>query len=540
MKMLVIDDECIIRTGIINSFDWNSIGIGKVFEASDGCEALKVFAEELPDIVITDIRMPKMSGLDLVKEIIKIKPNTKILILSGYDDFAYAKEAIHLGVKEYLLKPAKIENIVSVVKRLIEETGKENEFKLKKEKLEKHMERNISVIRNKYLNDLVTGKFSAKDEVSECLHFVNIDFEKNFFIVAAFSIDNFKANPMWDIKTDLDLVKSAVINISAELLETKRDGVVFEDSEGRIVAILCMEEKQYKNQVLDFLDSVRNQIAQSLTITVTIGAGNVYEGIEGIRQSYEEALCCIQSKFVLGKDKVFEIGDLDDIDIMQDEQLYPIQTEKEIISSVKVGNIEKLKEEMDNYFETICKTNIKTFEEIKERCIRILVSVSNNFLEMEMFDSEAITSKFKIEDFEHLETISEIKKYMLGVLLEYTELVIEKCLAGNMNAVFTAKQYVKNNMNGDLSLKTVANLVHMSPNYFTLIFKNIEGMTFFDYVHKEKIELCKRLLLTSDYKIYEVAEMVGYQDSRYFSQFFKNNTGYTPTEYRNLSLKNKI
>ena len=207
---------------------------------------------------------------------------------------------------------------------------------------------------------------------------------------------------------------------------------------------------------------------------MTIGAGNVYEGIEGIRQSYEEALCCIQSKFVLGKDKVFEIGDLDDIDIMQDEQLYPIQTEKEIISSVKVGNIEKLKEEMDNYFETICKTNIKTFEEIKERCIRILVSVSNNFLEMEMFDSEAITSKFKIEDFEHLETISEIKKYMLGVLLEYTELVIEKCLAGNMNAVFTAKQYVKNNMNGDLSLKTVANLVHMSPNYFTLIFKNIE------------------------------------------------------------------
>ena len=536
MKMLIVDDEKIIRMGIANGHDWQAEGFEQVFTAEDGEQALEIAAREKPDIVITDIRMVNMSGLDLARSLSERGYKTKVIIISGYGEFEYAQEAIRYGVVEYLLKPARIENILNAVRKARKIIEEEREREKKLRKFEKHLETNRSLIRNTRLSDLVMGNVTEPEEFREICSMFDIDLLGNSFAVGIFSIDCVENVGCWHGQEDYELIQYGILNILNELVQKFYHGIVFEDRSRQIVMIINFagngDEAGRKEEIAEFAETCRKSIELNLIITTTIGIGRCYAGFQALNQSYQEASKAVKYKVLIGKNSIVHI---DDVEHMQrDIAYYPSDTEEKLLAAIETGDLKACEKYLEEFGEGIAKMDMESFPYIKSNCIGLLYVLSYKFAELKVVEEQQRLKKRKewVDKLERAETLQDIRQYMTDIIYHEMNIIFEKRHLGSRGVITIAQKYVKEHLDGDTTLKRVAGMIHMSPNYFTYLFKQETGENFSEYVSRLKIEKAKALLKNKDLKTYEVAEKLGFQDSRYFSQFFKRYMQMTPSEYR--------
>lgn len=549
-KLILVDDEEDVREGLLELIHWENLGFQIVDTAENGKEALEMVERYIPDVVVTDIQMPFMNGLELSEWIRTHYPAAKIIILTGYEEFEYAQRAIRLGIDEYILKPfsaGELSAILSKVKKQLDEEMEEKENVLL---LTEHYRKNLPVLQGLFLSSLVSRKLS-QSEINEKTTHYELDLTGEAYNVSVIHIDvpavfndlttdakssgTAKAVSLRDTN-DRQLQLFAVLNIVDELVASHTRHKVFINHDE--VVLLSIYDNAVNdgyngllNQTLQLLEDVKYSIERFLKLQVTIGVGSVIPDLGGVSTSYQEAERALDYRMILGNHKMIWIGDVESKQfpsISLDEM-----KEKELIRCLKVGTDGELEELLDGLFAGLIDSAVN-YQDFHVYMLMMLTAVIKAAQDVQvdldnLFDGGvkffAQLSKFS--------NASEAKAWFVTVCTK-----LKNCIAAERQSSYNllvedAKTYINEHyQDHDMSITKVCKQLHISTGYFSNIFKKETKMTFVNYLMNVRMEAAQSMLRLTDLKAFEIADQVGFTDPNYFSFCFRKRFGISPKEYR--------
>ncbi|QMV42503.1 response regulator transcription factor [Cohnella cholangitidis] len=512
MKVLIVDDEVIIRTGLSTVINWQELGFELLAPAVSAEEAIARIPVERPNIVLTDIRMTGKTGLELAAEAKKLLPDTEIIILTGYDDFSYTQQAIREGVSDYLLKTSPPQDIIKAAmqakQRLL------NRWATLKQG---HIQQ--SAFRDNLLEQLVQEDNLDKQsltQIPQLLPKLNPDNQSfQVFIIAAagWGEDTIYANSL----------HFAVQNMVNELLNGET--LLRKDY---ILLVLSQERTEIELQKikLEF-----ERISRKLKCKLFIAAGSRVNKLGGLRASYSEASYVFTFKWFADREGLVTYEDIKDN--VGGRTISTQEEEEQLISILKTGNVVELRMWVNETIRTLLSDPAATPSSFRAYVNSILIS-GHRWIErvraMQALEGEEplparllqpsddITARPEETLFKHLQSLTD----------KYQELAAGE----RVSYIKRAMAYIGDHLDNNLTLQQVAKHVHLNPNHFSEVFKRETGLTYIEFVTRERMRRAMELLSQSPMKISDVARRVGYEDVKYFSQLFKKVSGKTPSEYR--------
>lgn len=526
-RIMIVDDEYEVREGIAGRVDWDAAGFEIVTTAENGQDALEK-AESLDlDVVLTDIKMPFMDGLTFGAELQKRLPAVKLIILTGFDAFEYAKEAIKLNVLEYVLKPVNVEELTQVLLRV--KTKLDEEFLAKQdvEALRESYRNALPLVQDQYLREVLTGAMPSEDAEQLIRHYgIALDPSKEM-IVAVF--DTNVTVPDHSAITQ-DLLPVSVKRLAEDVLNGKCTFAAFVSFFAVIVVA------SWENDPVDSMVAAANEICnecKALYATeITAGVGRRCDAVVQLRESLFEARAAVEYQRVVGSGKAIYIRDVEHM--TRHPILLDSRYEQRLISAVKFGSREQIEAEIDGMLSGLRDATPGEWKYrayvtgILNAIIQIIGRYDLPASEVMAGEGEQLFSEVGASDAETLkhrlaEVCARIGGYMSRRRLS---------MAGNL--VGQAKQFIQDNYSrSDLSLETVCEHLHISQSYFSSIFKQDTGRSFVQYLTDMRMERATELLRETDEKTYVVARELGYEEPNYFSYVFKKRFGMTPSQYRN-------
>ena len=532
-KLAIFEDEPTVRKNIIKKIDWEKYGFKIVGEAENGKEALEVIEATCPDVIITDIEMPFMDGLELSKITREKYPTVKIVILTGFDEFKYAQSAIELEVVEYILKPVSSEGLITTIKKLKQQLDIEINQKENLQLLKENYLKSLPIIRENFLNELITNKHEKVD-VLEKADYLNMNFHGKICICSVISIDKTSINKTNFAQSDYELIKFAILNTSREIVEKTNLGHVFSHEDHIVIISLFLENDKelIEKKLFKHLEEISYSIEKYMKITVSIGIGNLSSNIEEISNSYKNALISLNYRFIIGNNKLIYIDDLEpqsQIKIEFDEK-----KENMLLTSIKFGNendVCNTIEELFSYFKDE-KTSFNDYQVYLLEILAVIVKVSKSLM---LDTGELFGQNYNlfVEMFK-FNTLREVKLWFKNICIRLMVSISARRQSSCKMHVEKAKKYiVENYWDSEISLNSVSSYLHISPSYFGAIFKEEIGETFINYLLSVRMNNTKNLISTTNLKNYQIAEKVGYTDQYYFSHSFKKYFKISPNEFRN-------
>lgn len=535
IKVFLVEDEMVIRRGIKNSIDWEKEGYIFCGEASDGELAYPMIIKEKPDILITDIRMPFMDGLELCKLVKKELPNIKILILSGYDEFDYAKEAIRLGVTEYLLKPISSGKLLEPLNGVSESIRREKEDKDLVRKYMEEMRENTEHEKQKFFEQMIAGNLSMADALE-----TGEKYEMNLS-AGMYNLLLFRFTLGEENRKSGELLGEAEYAI--EKL-TERLEYVFEFQrgvEGWAFLLMADNEEQMSERVKELSKDLEEIMKNYSTIAYFGGIGQPVARLRELEESFREAERALAARFTMELNRIISVEDirmaqnvdtLDDIEITSFGEIEKTRTMLE--KFLNNGAEDEIDEFVDVYINELSEENLKSVlmrQYIIMDAYIVMMSFCEKFegIEGEMqAQSEELKNSMKT-----IQTLEEIKNYIRMLLKKI--IGVRDTISGRRysDIIEIAKDQIrKTYMSDEISLNTIAAEVGMSPSYFSSIFSKEMGKTFVEYLTEIRMDRAKELLMCSSMKTSEIGYEVGYKDPHYFSYIFKKTQNCTPKEFR--------
>lgn len=530
LKLMLVDDESVIRKGIRTSIDWEQYGIEVAAEAVNGADALEKALTLHPHIVITDIRMPVMDGIVLSEHLKTRLPSTRVVILSGYDDFAYAREALHLGVYEYLLKPVGAEELISLVCRLRDEILKEQAEKNKSLAAHIAFNENFPQIKSNFIGRLLKGEYTNVPAVLDRAKALKLSLNGPEYLVFALAVDDFLILTEDMPDRDIELLLFSVMNIAEELLAPVGGLVCYSEFEHLIG--LCGAKNLTASLVDGLCKEIQYCIRKYLNLSVSIGIGKTYGSLLDMQKSYSEAITALHSRIYKGKNSIIMFNALDTIK-KPEVILYPSEEEKEILGCLKSLNLDGIDSVLDTIFARFSASSAAP-ENIRNICCRLLVITISCIEEMGINIQNGLGAHHfnPYREVEKLDVLDDLHKWLRAFFLKALQLIQDNKTAKFKGIIKIALQYIEENYQKDLSLGDIAQVVFVTPNYLSRIFKEEMNINFVDWLNRFRVEKAKSFLAEPGAKTYEVAEKVGYGDYKYFSHVFKKFTGCTPKEFK--------
>lgn len=535
IKVFLVEDEMVIRRGIKNSIDWEKEGYIFCGEASDGELAYPMIIKEKPDILITDIRMPFMDGLELCKLVKKELPNIKILILSGYDEFDYAKEAIRLGVTEYLLKPISSGKLLEVLNGVSESIRREKEDKDLVRKYMEEMRENTEHEKQKFLEQMIAGNLSMADALE-----TGEKYEMNLS-AGMYNLLLFRFTLGEENRKSGELLGEAEYAI--EKL-TERLEYVFEFQrgvEGWAFLLMADNEEQMSERVKELSKDLEEIMKNYSTIAYFGGIGQPVARLRELEESFREAERALAARFTMELNRIISVEDirmaqnvdtLDDIEITSFGEIEKTRTMLE--KFLNNGAEDEIDEFVDVYINELPEENLKSVL-MRQYIIMDAYIVMMSFCEkIEGIEGEMQAQSEELKNsMKTIQTLEEIKNYIRMLLKKI--IGVRDTISGRRysDIIEIAKDQIrKTYMSDEISLNTIAAEVGMSPSYFSSIFSKEMGKTFVEYLTEIRMDRAKELLMCSSMKTSEIGYEVGYKDPHYFSYIFKKTQNCTPKEFR--------
>ena len=535
IKVFLVEDEMVIRRGIKNSIDWEKEGYIFCGEASDGELAYPMIIKEKPDILITDIRMPFMDGLELCKLVKKELPNIKILILSGYDEFDYAKEAIRLGVTEYLLKPISSGKLLEALNGVSESIRREKEDKDLVRKYMEEMRENTEHEKQKFFEQMIAGNLSMADALETGKKY-EMNLSAGMYNLLLFRFTLGKEN-----RKSGELLGEAEYAI--EKL-TERLEYVFEFQravEGWAFLLMADNEEQMSERVKELSKDLEEIMKNYSTIAYFGGIGQPVARLRELEESFREAERALAARFTMELNRIISVEDirmaqnvdtLDDIEITSFGEIEKTRTMLE--KFLNNGAEDEIDEFVDVYINELPEENLKSVL-MRQYIIMDAYIVMMSFCEkIEGIEGEMQAQSEELKNsMKTIQTLEEIKNYIRMLLKKI--IGVRDTISGRRysDIIEIAKDQIrKTYMSDEISLNTIAAEVGMSPNYFSSIFSKEMGKTFVEYLTEIRMDRAKELLMCSSMKTSEIGYEVGYKDPHYFSYIFKKTQNCTPKEFR--------
>ena len=535
IKVFLVEDEMVIRRGIKNSIDWEKEGYIFCGEASDGELAYPMIIKEKPDILITDIRMPFMDGLELCKLVKKELPNIKILILSGYDEFDYAKEAIRLGVTEYLLKPISSGKLLEALNGVSESIRREKEDKDLVRKYMEEMRENTEHEKQKFFEQMIAGNLSMADALETGKKY-EMNLSAGMYNLLLFRFTLGKEN-----RKSGELLGEAEYAI--EKL-TERLEYVFEFQrgvEGWAFLLMADNEEQMSERVKELSKDLEEIMKNYSIIAYFGGIGQPVARLRELEESFREAERALAARFTMELNRIISVEDirmaqnvdtLDDIEITSFGEIEKTRTMLE--KFLNNGAEDEIDEFVDVYINELPEENLKSVL-MRQYIIMDAYIVMMSFCEkIEGIEGEMQAQSEELKNsMKTIQTLEEIKNYIRMLLKKI--IGVRDTISGRRysDIIEIAKDQIrKTYMSDEISLNTIAAEVGMSPSYFSSIFSKEMGKTFVEYLTEIRMDRAKELLMCSSMKTSEIGYEVGYKDPHYFSYIFKKTQNCTPKEFR--------
>ncbi|WP_123041797.1 response regulator [Cohnella candidum] len=485
LKAVVFDDEFIVLKGLTKLIDWSEYGVELAGTAADGLSALETFRKLRPDIVMTDIRMPGMDGLQLIEAIRSEAPDTMCIVFSGYNEYDYVKRAIKLGVVDYLEKPITIVKIREGIQKAVDRIHEMNEMSSLKQKWQQ------GLLEKRTLDLLLKGE----EATGEWAAVFGGDADRVAGVtVLAYSDEDFRLDGRAEYRT------------------------VYASNGSESLAVLF------------HLDSVTDVWETELSSwqSSAVGSGRTYSSVGDIPKSYREALRALRyGRYLEGKGWIrFEdLGDSHSVNPQLSER------EEAVLFDMRVGDKDGLMRKLDEYLEEF--RNEKLDPEIAE--VELLKTVFHGFevaKETGGNTAEIMGPGYLPQmELRSMQTLDEMAGWLRREMEKIMDWILSVRQRSKHSAVEKAIAYIGDNFGRDLTQQEVADHVEMNATYFSLLFKEQMGISYIKYLTKVRMEKAKELL-KEEMPIHEISEKVGYYHARHFSEVFKKQTGMTPGQFR--------
>ena len=531
-SIILVDDEEEVRKSIIKKIEWQAAGFHVVGDAENGEDAMEKIEMLEPDVVLTDIRMPYMDGLQLAEKVRQRYPSMKVVIFSGYDDFEYAQRAIKLNVSEYILKPVNVEELTSILKRIKENLDLEIEEKRNLSRLREKYRKSLPIIREQFFNELV-HKNLKKDLAEQKLREYDIPIlGARKWMLAAIDVEEGDVVESLSLHSEEELIPISVMQIVREKLEGYCRFALFQSaSEADMVVITALDEDNSITGLTDVLGDICKETKRILKVPVTIGIGHSCEDISGIPKAYQSAVDALGYKAIAGNGSTIYINDMEPVGSGKLE--FDSLTEGELISAIKFGPKEKIESSVKNIMEKM-KTAKVHFRQQQIYMIGIFNSIIQMMQQYDLALEDIMGEELEsMVLFDKLKKIEEFGQWLLRIAGKLNHLINQERDMTTRQVIQEAKQYILDNyQNPDLSVEMICRHLHMSPAYFSTVFKKETGQAYIAYLTDVRLNKAVELLNKTDDKTYIIASKVGYQEQNYFSYVFKKKFGVSPTRYR--------
>lgn len=545
-KLILVDDEQDVREGLLEQIDWQSHGFEVIATAENGREACELVEKHQPDVIVTDIQMPFMDGLQLAEWVRLHAPTAKIIILTGFDEFEYAQRAIKLHIDEYVLKPFSAGELVDVLLKVKIRIESEIADKENLQVLQDHYKRSLPLLRELFLISLISRRL-PQAEISEKSLLYDLDLSGDGFMAAVISIDRLHGQH-WsgaDGSNDSISLRSsdnrqlqlfAVLNIAEEIVSRRGSGLVFMHQDQIVLLSVRRgeESEQFTRNVLNVLDEIRMSVEKYLKLTVTIGVGTESRKAVNAYISYESACGALNYRFVLGNNRIILIDDVESgrAELLRFDDL----KEQALIRTLKVGTAAELAELMDSLFADLepAAVSVKDYQVYLLEILTVILKVTREAgIGIESVFGAASNP---VAEVYRLNNLPEVKQWFTYACNTLIRLISSRRETGYSKLVEEAKAFMREHFrDSDLSIAKVCSHLHISAGYFSSIFKKEMKTTFVGYLMQLRMEEAKELLRATDLKAFEIAEKTGFSDSNYFSYCFRKAFNMTPKEYRNSS-----
>ena len=523
-KVLIIDDEVLVRVGLKTTINWEEIGFTIVADAPNGEQGYGQYKKHNPDLIITDIKMPKLDGLSLVEEIRKENQDVKILVLTCYDEFAYAQKAIRLGADDYILKSeVEDEELITVMKKIknkIDEQNKSKDIRNRVKNKQNDMKRAL-------INDLLKNDCNINDILLERCLDLEFPVSDTKFVLLNIAFGNTIENKM-NINNS-SKINTAILNITFDQLKDKNVKFLYNNYVNGYFFLLS-SAKITGTKIEKIIKAVCNAAEQYFDVPLKVIYTDLFNDIRELPTIYQTFQEKIQVLFYENEDllisNINEIS-FNDLNVFDLKEEYN-QKFNEHIGKCNIEYANKLNNELSNYF----KNNNVNPMLVKIFYSNLLGDIFNSYGEI-----FAVNKDIMHYEYYHYRVVnSNNLNNIINLISSFIALVIDEIRNSRYNnstlIINRAVEYIKNNYDKKISLENIALELNISKNYLCSVFKEEIGETTSLYINKLRIEKAKKMLLKKDYRIKELFEEVGFSNQYYFSKVFKKITGMTITEYR--------
>ena len=535
-KVLIADDEKRICKLIKCLVDWEAKEMEVISVVHNGLEALEIVKADKPDIIITDIRMPELDGLDLIRELKAAHPDIAFIIISGYRQFEYARKALQYGAEDYLLKPIKENELNRVLDRILQQKTELKKATDEQKQLKETSLEHIKKMHEIFVNDMVMGYIDTADFNMEYLqneYCCEFPFSCYVLIGIKLDFDIENLNPSEIAEILKKRIQAIVDNNLGELESTVYYSTVTDNILYGLLNFEKEQEKKLRHKIRHIISDIRNMGGnENLSVHTTVGISSLSDDCSEINCKVSEVKDAIMDRLIKGVDKIIEYQKKSVLFDVNDYINFPMQ--KKILDCVESRNRSEILKILE-----VLKERLKVDEVndgqfllmIWNGVIEVLLLGCKNCFHPETIEkmkevfSSALHTCYSQEQME-----TKITRIVDRLLIKMDSALEEK----GKKPIQDAKRYIQLHYMEPLTLEMVGDYAGLNPAYFSSLFKQEEGVSFLEFLTIVRMKKAKELLMTREKTMRDIAADVGYQDEKYFSRAFKKTVGLSPSEYRKI------
>ena len=514
LQVMILDDEYIILDGLC-SFPWSDYGYRISATARNGLEGLEKLDQAKPDLILTDVKMPGMDGLDFAEKAHEIYPNAVIVILTGYDSFAYAQKAISIGVEEYLLKPVDYDELKAMAARIAGEIHAKKEKQQEIRDLKKYFNRSVPELRSKFVGNLLYGRIQGKGVMQEQAESLNLTIDKYIVCVGRKVVgeNRIHAGDKW-------VEEFACINIFEEIFNNFGIQVLSDyntaAAEYNFILLFDKDEENVlcMDKALQACAKIQEEVERYLHAHMNFGLSDVEMDEYQANVQYRKAQTACRQCVYLGTNIILRYEDL--------------QYEKQEELVITAG-------EKTHFMMTLFQDS---FERAEDELRQLFQNAPEDAASVKFVAMDLLLGCMKFPYTCAVDSEIHNKNWNLSVLQDGIKRICqcentdEILNCRNMKLVQSILSYIEKNYAGDLSMDDLTEKFHVSRTYISRLLKKYAGKSFLEYLTDIRFQQVEKLIADNKYKQYEIAEMVGYKDFGYYIKVFKKRYGITPNEFR--------
>lgn len=531
--VMIIDDEKTIRDRLKSNIEWEELGIRCVCEASDSDTARELFLLNRPKIIITDIHIPIISGLDLASEIISIDPDVRFIVITGYNDFEYVKNSVKIGAIDLISKPIRPKDINTSLKKAVDFFEKIKNEQRSSQELKSLLKESLPILQEKYIQYLLNQAMEDNEnEIRQKLKSLCLDITADYYTVALISpsINSLSTN---DSDSELVIVKSVS---EAMLRDSGYKLYSFYDNNYCLNCLLSWNHTNDTNTIEETISNIHDKIYFYWGIKIYSGIGMLITDIAKLHDSRREAFTALNYQGVLGNGPVINYKNI----IRLDNPL-PASSKKKIITYavmlLKNNQLDRLEALMRQEIYNILSTTKDYIKPLRKLIFDFMTSIINESIELGV-SFDIIAKYFDMyEKIFSSENVQFFIQYLLVFAKDISKEIFTKRNETKNHLISLAKNFILSNLDNEkLNLDLVSNNIGLSSIYFSKLFNKEENISFTEYLNIERVKKAKSLLKTSSLKVYEISYECGFGNPKYFNYVFKKIAGVTPLEYRNSTV----